>query len=328
MAISNNSIQQLLPLLRPYLWNENERRAYLIRALGMNTPVLNRLILNTPVDVFITSMVEELVKFGAISSGKQALCAVLEVISGDVGEDVNLRIQELLQQIKSELEPTRNFLIINERKYTETPFILEENLFGDRSNLILGNSDNNTNSYTFLEKLLEAGQWKDADRETKNILLKFSGKQEAEGLGVKELRNLPCEVLFAIDKLWITHSNKRFGLSIQQEIWQRGKLKSSPSKNKSILSKLKDILWKPDEKDNNEDDNSTKDNWYCFAEQVGWYQEGRWIPYKSLTFQLSAAEGNLPYCRGWWKKMRYQYESQRFFELMSKLERCRDLHQK
>jgi hypothetical protein len=54
MAISNEIIQKLLRLLRPYLRDENERRAYLIRALGLDTPVLNRLVLNTPVDVFIT----------------------------------------------------------------------------------------------------------------------------------------------------------------------------------------------------------------------------------------------------------------------------------
>lgn len=30
MAISNDSLEKLLPLLRPYLRDENERRAYLI----------------------------------------------------------------------------------------------------------------------------------------------------------------------------------------------------------------------------------------------------------------------------------------------------------
>ncbi|NEO29737.1 MAG: toll/interleukin-1 receptor domain-containing protein [Symploca sp. SIO3C6] len=108
MAISNDSIQQLLSLLRPYLGNEGERRAYLIRALGMDTPVLNRLVLNTPVDVFVTSMVKELVDFGKIASGKQAICALLEVIREDVGVDVEARINKLLQQIREELNPGEN----------------------------------------------------------------------------------------------------------------------------------------------------------------------------------------------------------------------------
>lgn len=104
MAISNDSIQKLLPLLRPYLRDENERRAYLIRALGMDTPVLNRLVLNTPVDVFITSMVKELVDFGRIAPGKPALCSLLEVIREDVGVDIKARIDELLQRLREELK--------------------------------------------------------------------------------------------------------------------------------------------------------------------------------------------------------------------------------
>jgi len=100
MAISSASIQKLLILLRPYLRDENERRAYLLRALGMNAPVLNRLILNTSVDVFITNMVNELVAFGDIAPGQPALCVLLEVIREDVGVNNKARIDELLQQLR------------------------------------------------------------------------------------------------------------------------------------------------------------------------------------------------------------------------------------
>lgn len=141
MAISNDSIQKLLPLLRPYLRDENERRAYLIRALGMDTPVLNRLVLNTPVDVFITSMVKELVDFGKIATGKPALCALLEVIREDVGVDIKARIDELLRQLGEELtetpvsseqvqskreEQTQSSVPIDEhRGYKQTSFVSE-----------------------------------------------------------------------------------------------------------------------------------------------------------------------------------------------------------
>ncbi|NER20901.1 MAG: toll/interleukin-1 receptor domain-containing protein [Symploca sp. SIO1C2] len=103
MAISSNSIKQLLPLLRPYLRNENERRAYLIRALGMDTPVLNRLAMNTPVDTFITNMIEELVVLGSIAPEQPAICALLEVIREDVGLDRQLSINQLILQIKIEI---------------------------------------------------------------------------------------------------------------------------------------------------------------------------------------------------------------------------------
>jgi hypothetical protein len=106
MAISNEIIQKLLRLLRPYLRDENERRAYLIRALGLDTPVLNRLVLNTPGDVFITSMVKELLDFGEIAPGKPALCALLEVIREDRGVNIKLIIDELLGQLREELTET------------------------------------------------------------------------------------------------------------------------------------------------------------------------------------------------------------------------------
>lgn len=103
MAISNDSIQKLLLLLRPYLRNESERRAYLMRALGTNADALN-LIWNEPVNTFIPNMVQTLVAFGEITPGQPALCALLEVIREDVGVDVRLDIDELLLQLKKELK--------------------------------------------------------------------------------------------------------------------------------------------------------------------------------------------------------------------------------
>src|SRR4028119_1708640 len=72
----------------------------------MDTPVLNRLVLNTPVDVFITSMVKELVDFGKIAPGKPALCALLQVIREDVGVNIQARIDELLRLLRDELTET------------------------------------------------------------------------------------------------------------------------------------------------------------------------------------------------------------------------------
>jgi hypothetical protein len=108
MTLSNDSIQKLLRLLRPHLRDEHERRAYLMRALGMETPVLNRLVLNTPVDVFIPNMAKELVDFGKIDSGKLALCTLLEVIRDDVGLDNQASIDDLLRQLREELTEIPN----------------------------------------------------------------------------------------------------------------------------------------------------------------------------------------------------------------------------
>ena len=127
MTISSELIQKLLTLLRPLMENENQRRGYLIRAFGTDTPLLHRIVLNTPTNDFIPNLVNELVNFGEIS-GKPALCALLEVIREDVGEDVKLRINELLQQVREELrqQTTQNSDPINQdRRNIQTTFFSE-----------------------------------------------------------------------------------------------------------------------------------------------------------------------------------------------------------
>ena len=129
MAISNDSIQTLLLLLRPYLRNESERRAYLMRALGINADALN-LIWNEPVNTFIPNMVQTLVAFGEATPGQPALCALLEVIREDVGVDTQDSIDKLLQQIRAELQkaqiasnslPTTDALIEQVEQYLSDP---------------------------------------------------------------------------------------------------------------------------------------------------------------------------------------------------------------
>lgn len=107
MAISNDSIQKLLSLLRPYLRNESERRAYLIRALGTNIDALN-LIWNEPVNTFVPNMVQKLVVFGEVTPGQPALFNLLKVIREDMGFDSQIRLDELLEAIRKELPQNNN----------------------------------------------------------------------------------------------------------------------------------------------------------------------------------------------------------------------------
>jgi WD40 repeat protein len=101
MAISSDIIQKLLHLLRPLMQSESQRKGYLVRSLGMNTSILNRLVFNQPVDNFITDMLRELVNLSEITAGKPALCALLEVIREDVGTDIQVQIDNLLQEINT-----------------------------------------------------------------------------------------------------------------------------------------------------------------------------------------------------------------------------------
>lgn len=81
--------------------SESQRKGYLMRSLGMDTPILNRLVFNQSVDDFITDMLCELAAFGE-TDGKPALCTLLEEIREGVGLDKQLEIDNLLQQIQDE----------------------------------------------------------------------------------------------------------------------------------------------------------------------------------------------------------------------------------
>ncbi|NEO90882.1 MAG: NACHT domain-containing protein [Moorea sp. SIO3G5] len=107
MTISRETQDELLDLLRPHMRTAGERQAYLQRALGMDSPVLDRLVLTGAVNDFIPEMVRKLVRFGEISPGQPALCALLEEISKDVGIDQQEIIDRLLQQIRQELNYTQ-----------------------------------------------------------------------------------------------------------------------------------------------------------------------------------------------------------------------------
>ena len=73
--------------------------------------------------------------------------------------------------------------------------------------------------YSYLQDLLAAGNWKEADQETLNIMLKVA-KRENEGyFDGESIDDFPCDDLRTIDQLWIKYSQGRFGFSIQKKIW-------------------------------------------------------------------------------------------------------------
>ncbi|NJM68550.1 MAG: TIR domain-containing protein [Acaryochloris sp. RU_4_1] len=68
-----------------------------------------------------------------------------------------------------------------------------------------------------LQNFLVSHQWKDADQQTKEIILAVN---DDKNLSVPDIRKLPSELLQQIDTLWLQHSNSRFGLSIQKRVWE------------------------------------------------------------------------------------------------------------
>lgn len=71
--------------------------------------------------------------------------------------------------------------------------------------------------YTRLQDLLKAGQWQQADRETKSAMLKAVGGVLEGGLSFKSIKNFPYTDLLTIDRLWVKYSNGRFGFSVQKK---------------------------------------------------------------------------------------------------------------
>jgi serine/threonine protein kinase len=131
------------------------------------------------------------------------------------------------------------------------------------------------NKYQKLEKLLAAGEWKEADEETGRVML-LVGKQEKSGvfsvlenfpfLTVGDIDNFPHEDLYTINQLWLKYSKGKFGFSVQKKIYQD-------------LGGTRDYQYQM---------------WNQFGEKVGWKKGEMWLDYSDLTFSLTAPIGHLP----------------------------------
>lgn len=121
--------------------------------------------------------------------------------------------------------------------------------------------------YSQLRQLLTAEQWKEADRETTNILIGVAGREQDGWMRAEDFKKFPCEDLRTIDRLWVYYSRGRFGFSVQKTVWE------------SVGGK-------------HEVDYIT---WCRFGDRVGWRVQGNWLKYSELTFNREAAPmGHLP----------------------------------
>jgi len=117
--------------------------------------------------------------------------------------------------------------------------------------------------YSKLRELLAFKNWRGADKETADLILKIAGRKKEGSLTVKNIEQFPCEDLRTIDQLWVKYSNGRFGFSVQKRIWQ-----------------------------------DAKQDLTTFGGSIGWRNEGwfhsSWKSYYALTFTLDAPLGHLP----------------------------------
>ncbi len=113
--------------------------------------------------------------------------------------------------------------------------------------------------YRQLTQLLKTGKWQKADEHTWEILLSISLRQEEGWLSAADIDNFPCTDLRTIDQLWQQYSNGRFGLSVQQQIWD------------SVGGKYTE-----------------------FCDRVGWRVKDNWKYYEELSFRETSPPGHLP----------------------------------
>ncbi|MGL4622400.1 MAG: GUN4 domain-containing protein [Chroococcidiopsis sp.] len=124
-----------------------------------------------------------------------------------------------------------------------------------------------------LQERLQAEDWEAADQETRRLL-------------APELVSLPPfnpalvqpELIRAIDQMWLTASNGRFGLSVQLRLWQEA-VADHPNNNEAAVN--------------------------AFRDRVGWklaaprsevdFISSDWLNESELTYSLQAPEGHLPW---------------------------------
>jgi serine/threonine-protein kinase len=114
--------------------------------------------------------------------------------------------------------------------------------------------------YQHLERLLQTGDWRGADKETAKQMLAVANQTEQGWLEVEDTENFPCEDLRAIDGLWVKYSNGRFGFSVQKRIYQS--LGGTRKYDKRI--------------------------WNTFGDRVGWRKNDEWQDYNDLIFSTKA----------------------------------------
>ena len=119
--------------------------------------------------------------------------------------------------------------------------------------------------YTQLRNLLAARRWKEANEETRRVMLKVANREKQGRLNTDSIRTFPCTDFRTIDWLWMQYSNGRFGFSVQKEIW----LQLGGNINYYTEAKLGDL--------------------------VGWRLMRNWLNYSDLTFNLNAPAGHLPW---------------------------------
>lgn len=120
-----------------------------------------------------------------------------------------------------------------------------------------------------LETALAAQKFNQANEITRRLLLAATNRTLQGWLTTDTIEQITCQDLKTIDKLWLEHSNNRFGFTPQLEAFlatgnRPGRLMSPESYDQ-------------------------------FGDRIGWRKDNQWVIFKkNLDFTISAPVGHLP----------------------------------
>lgn len=111
--------------------------------------------------------------------------------------------------------------------------------------------------YSRLRDLLKAQDWRAADKETYEVMIRAVGKKSGQWFTSDELLNFPCTDLRTIDRLWVKYSQGKFGFSVQKKIYVECGAKLNGEYPGDTI-------------------------WYKFCDHVGWRKGGKYLNYPDL----------------------------------------------
>lgn len=119
---------------------------------------------------------------------------------------------------------------------------------------------------------LEGGNWRKADLETAFIFYQLMIRLSYDDF-YELFREVSLDVINEIDKLWMQHSGRKFGIRGQVKIYQS--LGGADKYNEEIWEKINLI-------------------WENFCDRVGWRRGGEWLEVEQAEYTTMASDFHLP----------------------------------
>ncbi len=152
-----------------------------------------------------------------------------------------------------------------------------------------------------LEDFLSASNLKKADKQARKIVLEAN---KGNCLTAPVIRQLSLDTLRNIDCLWMQYSNDRFGLRVQQQLWQQCLEPQKPWFN--LFAKPTAV--------------SDTGAWKQFGYSVGWRDEHRRVLSDTeVNFSTEAPIGCFPQTRRWLHGGGYGNDVKQFTALVERI---------